>query len=305
MKEVLILATAWTSDYWESDKEALYPKTKYTDLPEWDDLSKCCPLPGIGRYIKQKDKDFTSNHFVYLKITGMRYDSSTKQPYFDFKTLTKSLRESRVLESKLTGVNKKLFSVIDPTKLIEILKDIGEEPPEEWKKLIKMEEKIFHWKDYIGKYFLEIEDGTLSNDEFEDRIFVLLNAIGFNVTQKGHTLSGEYSDGIASFDDYALVYDCKNSSNFSQSSADMRAIAKYLEDEKRIRREKKMFPAFIAKSFGQPSRGDVFYFTTNSLIYLLSKKLQLGSKFTLDPIKKILENKTPLTEEIIDKEWRK
>ena len=50
MKEVLLLATAWTSDYWESDKEAPYPKNKYTDLTGWDDLSKRCPLPGIGKY---------------------------------------------------------------------------------------------------------------------------------------------------------------------------------------------------------------------------------------------------------------
>ncbi|MGB9853143.1 MAG: hypothetical protein ACPLPX_09825 [Candidatus Kapaibacteriota bacterium] len=306
MKKILLLATAWEPDYWESDKEAPYPKTNYADLPEWDDLSKNCPLPGIGRYIIQKNKDYSSNQFVYLKITGMRYDPSTKQPYFDFKTLMKSKTESYKLKDHLPKFNQnKLFFAIESEKLIEILKNIGEDPPEEWLKLIEIKEEIIHWKDYIGKYFLEMEVKTLSNDEFEDRVFVLLNAIGFNVTQKGHTLPGEYPDGIASFDDYAVVYDCKNTSSFSPSSADIRATTKYLEDEKKIRREKNMFSAFIAKSFGQQSSGDIFYFTINSLTYLLFKKLLLGSEFTLDPIKKILTNKTPLTTDLIDKEWRK
>ena len=74
MKKILLLATVWQPDYWESDKEAPYPKHKYTDLPEWDDLSKSCSLPGIGRY----SKDFSQNTFVYLKIMGMKYDMIVK-----------------------------------------------------------------------------------------------------------------------------------------------------------------------------------------------------------------------------------
>ena len=105
MKKILLLATVWQPDYWESDKEAPYPKHKYTDLPEWDDLSKSCPLPGIGRY----SKDFSQNTFVYLKIMGMKYDPDTEQPYFDFKTITKSKTESRRLEDKLPYDNRKFF----------------------------------------------------------------------------------------------------------------------------------------------------------------------------------------------------
>ena len=61
MKKVLLLATGWEPDYWESDKEAPYPKLDYRSLPDWEDLSRNCPLPGIGRYIKQKGQDFSSN----------------------------------------------------------------------------------------------------------------------------------------------------------------------------------------------------------------------------------------------------
>jgi len=304
MKKILLLATGWECDYWESDREAPYPKTKYTDLPEWDNLSKNCPLPGIGRYIKQKDKDFSIEPFVYLEIKGMRYDSDTQQPYFTVKFLRKSNTKSSELENKLPLNKRKLFSVVESQELIEILRDIGEEPPEEWKRLIEIKGKITHWKDYLGKYFLEIEEMHLSNDEFENRVAVLLNALGFKVDQKGHKIPGEYPDGIFSFDDYAIVYDCKNTHNFTPNAEHKRAIEKYEKDERKIRSEKNIYCAFIAKSFKEKS-GKYLYLSINSLLYLLYKKLSLGSKFTLSPLKKIFDNFTQLGKETIDKEWIK
>lgn len=303
MKKVLILATKWQSDYWESDKEAPYPDKKYTELPEWNNLSKSCPLPGIGRYFHPDKKDFSDNPFVYLIIMGFRYDPDG-QPYFNFKSLVRSETKSGTLEGSLPQGNRKLFSAIEQEKMVKILKEFNEKPPKEWRELIEIEKEITHWKDYIGKYFLDIETVNLGNDEFEDRNFNLLRSLGFDVDQKGDTLPGEYADGIFSIDEYAVVYDCKNTSNFFPSAADKRAVGKYLNDEKKLRKEINVYPAFIAKSFAQGNPGDFFCLTVNSLNSLLYKKLLLGSKFILNPVKKILENKTPLTEEIIDKEWR-
>lgn len=39
----------------------------------------------------------------------MKYDPDTEQPYFDFKTITKSKTESRRLEDKLPYDNRKFF----------------------------------------------------------------------------------------------------------------------------------------------------------------------------------------------------
>jgi len=304
MRRVILLATGWQPDYWDSDKEAPYYRTIYSEIANWDDLSNACPLPGIGIYIMQKRGDFSSNSFVYLKIKGMRYDPNTKHPLFSLEFLAKSNIKSSDLSSKLSPENRRFFSAIEPKEIIQILNELGAELPEKWKKLLDITEEIVSWQDYIGKNFLEIETMSLSNDEFEDRTATLLNALGFNVGQKGHTLPGEYPDGIFYFGDYAVVYDCKNSSNFVPSADNIRAIEKYLNDEKRVRGENNIYPAFIAKSFGPQYKEGVFYLTVNALIYLLYKKLLLGSEFTLNPIMKMLYNKTPLTKEIIDKEWR-
>lgn len=304
MKKIIILATGWDPNYWGVPKEAPYPKKSYRELIDWEELSKSCPLPGLGIYIKQKDRDYRNMKFIYLIIKGMRYDSVSEQPYFEFDPIQESSTESWRIINKLPSENTTLFSSIQSDILINILKNIGESPPEEWKILIELKETIISWQDYIGKYFLEIESKNLSNEEFEDRVSDLLRALGFDVIQKGHMIPGAYADGIFSLDNYAVVYDCKNTSNFFPSEADKRAIDKYLQDEMRIRKEKKIFPAFIAKSFGRINRGDIFYFNVNSMVYLLYKKLQIGPKFILDPLKKIFENKTLLTNEIVDKEWR-
>ncbi|ROL56130.1 hypothetical protein D9V84_09410 [Bacteroidetes/Chlorobi group bacterium Naka2016] len=303
MKKVILLATAWHSDYWESDKEAPYPGTTYTQLKEWDELSQNCPLAGLGIYIKQKENDFRTIPFVYLKITGMRYDPITQQPYFNFKVIKKASRESIELSIRLPSETRRLFSAINADQLIKILNEIGEKPPAEWLSLIESGQTSVSWEDYIGKYFLDLKSGNLSNDEFEDRIYNLLTALGFDVIQKGHKIRGEYCDGVAIFEGgYGIVYDCKNTVDFIPTAENKRALAKYLEDEKKLHEEKNLFNAFIAESFGL-EQNEVFYFSIDALLYLLYKKLIMGSKFRLSPFKKILDNKMSLTIETIKKEW--
>ncbi len=306
MKQVIILATAWEPNYWDVDKEAPYPKTKCTDLPEWDELARNCPLPGLGVYTMQGKKDYRQEPFVYLKITHMRCDG---KPYFTFKAIKKSSTKSEDIIDKLPSQNKssplkpKLFSAIDVDQIIKILSEIGEEVPKDWLALIELTEIRVTWYDYIGKYFLDLREGNLSYEEFEDRVANLLKALGFEVSQKGHKTPENTPDGVATFEDeYHIVYDCKNTSNFIPTTEDNRAIKKYLEDEGKILKGK-IFGVFIARSFGEEQRRDIFYFRTEELLYLLYKKLSIGRKFNLAPLKKILDNKMNLTIETIDKEW--
>jgi hypothetical protein len=298
MKKVILLATSW-KDYWDSDKEASYHKLKYHELHGWEDLSQTCPIAGLGIYLK----DFKRIPFVYLKITGMRYDLS-ETPFFDFKVIQKSKTESQLLCEKLPPQSKKLFSVIDGEQIIKILEEVGEEPPPEWHALLELNHlPTISWHDYIGKYFLEIESESISNNEFEDRIAALLTALGFKVIQKGHKIPGEYPDGVAVFEDkFAIVYDCKNKSNYIPTSGDKRALNKYLSDEKYVREALPLFPVFIAKSFNVPQE-KLFHFTVESLLYLLYKKIVMGDQFNLLPLKKILLNQEELSKEVIDKEW--
>jgi len=149
MKRVILLATAWASDYWESGKEAPYPTRKYTQLSRWEELSKNCPLPGVGIYIKQKKNDFTSIPFVYLKIIGMRYDSNNQQPYFNFSVIKKSSKESKSLTDRLPSENKKLFSTINADQLIKILNEIDEKPPKLVIEIYKVIAKFFQDKDIL------------------------------------------------------------------------------------------------------------------------------------------------------------
>jgi len=307
MCKVLLLATGWNDTYWDSAKEAEYPGKSYEELPEWESLARNCPLPGIGIYIKLKGKDFSSKHFVYLEIKGMRYDSNSETPYFDFETVKQSNTPSCELVGRLGG-RVPLFSIKDCSEIRKVLQELGETPPSAWEDLLSPEQNTTTqarctWEDYIGKYFLDIKDTNISNNEFEDRVCALLTAIGFEVKQQGHIKPGEHPDGVAFVGDYGLVYDCKNRTDYRPTPDDKRAIRKYLEDEKKAYENKTLFPAFIAKSFRSYDEKDIYYLDVEALNYLLYKKICLGSKFNLSRIKKLLDNKTTLNRDIIDTEW--
>lgn len=97
------------------------------------------------------------------------------------------------------------------------------------------------------------------------------------MTQKGYKLKGDYPDGVAIFGgEYAIVYDCKNTENFSPTANDIRALKTYVEDEEKIHKDKSLFGVFIAKSFGKIA-SNFFYFPVDALLYLLYRKLEMGS----------------------------
>ena len=157
MCKVLLLATGWNETYWDSPKEAEYRRKSYEELPEWESQARNCPLPGLGIYIKQKGKDYSSRHFVYLKIKGMRYESNSKMPYFDFETVKQSNTPSCELVGRLGG-RVPLFSIKDCSEIRKVLQELGETPPSAWEDLLSPEQNTttqarYTWEDYIGKYF--------------------------------------------------------------------------------------------------------------------------------------------------------
>jgi len=303
---VIILCTAWDSNYWEDPKEAPYPKRRYTDLPEWETLTLNCPLAGLGIYIKQKiggeERDYRNRNFVYLKIKGMRYDKDTEKPYFNFEPIKTSGTSSKRLLEQIPSLP--LFSTVKSEDLLNILETLGEEIPKEWIELMMTKKPAKSWRDYVGVRFLELIDRDLGDAEFEDRIADLFKALNFEVSQLGHKAVGEYPDGEIKLDeDIILVYDCKNSFDFDPSAEDKRKLNQYIEDAKNKYKNKEIYGIFVAKSFGSPQQSYLF-FSISSLVYLLYKKLVLGSTFTLDPFRKIICKKEYLNQTLIDNEWR-
>lgn len=303
---VLVLYTHWSEDYWEQSKEAPYPKRSYRELQEWDKLVNNCPLPALGVYtegiLKGKYVDHTHKEFVYLTVVGMRFDEETEQPYFRIEPLQKSSTPSEAFLKLYPTTG--LFTVAETNRILEILKALNESPPKEWVELIEVEKPVISWRDYIGKYFLELIDRDLSDNEFENRCFQLLISLGFEVTQLGHKVIGEYPDGEAIMDDVVIVYDCKNIFGYAPNAEDKRKLAEYVRDAKLKYRDKNVYGVFVARSFEAVQTGDFFHFPVSSLVYLLYKKMVLGGKFALSPFRKILAKKERLDQTLIDNEWR-
>ncbi len=137
MKKILILGTSWEPNYWISEKEAPYEGLKYSDLPDWDDLTKKCPMAGIGIYKKHKEKDYSLTQFMYLTVKAMQYNPETGAPYFWVSPVKRSRVTCSRLERALPEENQGWFSAIEEPLLTEILKTLGERPPEAWLELIR------------------------------------------------------------------------------------------------------------------------------------------------------------------------
>jgi hypothetical protein len=305
MTDVLILCTWWEVDYWENDKVA--PYTKRTIKPV-QHLKNSLPLPAIGIYTKGRDKDYTSQPPCFLTIKSID-ENEKSEPLFDFHYISKIEKLTSFTLLKEIGI-RDLFFTVPQEKILNILERFNIKPPSEWQKLLEAKPSPF-WLEWIGKHFQDILQ-PISNPEYEDRIAEILHALGFEVEQLGHRKEGEYPDGIAYSKDFAVIYDCKNRSNYFLNANDKRAMIKYVNYVKRRIQEQKgmekVYFAFIAHSYdNMESISDIeketsskgFLFTSEALLYLLSKKISLGRSFLLADFEGLISNQA-VTIEVVD-----
>jgi hypothetical protein len=304
VREVLVLCTFWSSDYWESDKVAPYPKRSIKPIQH---LKKALPLAGIGVYIRGKGQDFSSQPPCFLIVNNI-IENEKGEPQFDFHFISKmeGISSSEFLHE--IG-DKGLFFSVPQGKILSILNKYAIEPPQQWKALLE-EGPQPSWQDWVGKRFLDILN-PISNSEYEDRVAEIFNALGFEVEQMGYKKEGEYPDGIIYSRDFAIVYDCKNRSNYFLDAKDKRAMIKYVQYAKRRIEEQrginKIYFAFIAHSYERVENiSDIeketstkgLLLTTEALLYLIFKKLSLGRSFLLADFEELISNQIITAESI-------
>jgi hypothetical protein len=308
MTEILVLCTYWEPDYWDNGKIAPYPKRSIKPIQH---LKNALPLAGIGIYTKGKDRDFTAQPPCFLIIKNIT-ENEKGEPQFDFHHISKmqGITSSTLLNE--IGIRNLFFSVSEE-KILQILEKFGIKPPSEWQKLL--EAKVMpqpSWLDWVGKQFQDILQ-TVSNDAYEDRIAEIFTALGFDVEQLGHKKEGEYPDGIAYSKDFAIIYDCKNRTNYFLNASDKRAIVKYVQYAKpRIEERKKIekiYFAIIAHSYDKVENiSDIekethtkgFLLTSEAMLYLLYKKLSLGPSFLLADFEELISNQVIKIENVKD-----
>jgi len=294
-------------DYWEKDRIAPYPKRSIRAV---EHLRNALPAPAIGVYIKQRERDFTHIIPCFLAVRNIS-ENEKGEPLFDFHFVAKM--EGVTSLDFLSKIGQKgLFFTVPQEKVLRALHSFGIVPPAEWRMLL--EERIQpSWRDWIGKHFEEILQ-QISNQEYEDRVAEILKALGFELEQMGNKREGEYPDGIIYSRDFAMVYDCKNRSNYFLDAKDKRAMIRYVQyAQRRIREQKrieKVYFAFAAKSYKEILRNldsieketltKGALFTSETLLYLLYKKLSQGPSFLLVDFEELVSGQI-ITKETIDK----
>jgi len=306
--EILIMCTYWEPDYWETDKVAPYPKRSIKPIQH---LKDTLPLAGIGIYTKGKDKDFTAHSPCFLIIKNIT-ENVKGEPQFDFHYVSKMPSIASYTLLNEIGIRNLFFSLSEE-KVLPILEKLSIKLPPEWQNLLETKTLPSpSWLDWVGRHFQDIMQ-TISNNEYEDRVAEIFSALGFDVEQLGHKKEGEYADGIAYSKDFAIIYDCKNRTNYFLNANDKRAIIKYVQRaKKRIEERKKIervYFAIIAHSYDQvENMGDIeketsskgFLLTSEVILYLLYRKFSLGPSFLLTDFEELISNQVIKIEDVED-----
>jgi len=310
----IILSTDWKFNYWSTGGRGKYTKCNFTKCENWQEFRDNCPIPALGIYFG----NYIEHKIDYLVINGIELENISGEPTFDYKYLgTDNFHKSTEIWSKIPNSNQYLFYTFNDDFIYKIISELNLNPPQKWLDLLGDEftreeeirnlEKLIDWKSLIGNYFVEITSKDINNTEFEDRVCDLLVAIGFGVEQKGHKIIGKYPDGVACFNDFAMVYDCKNRTNYYPNTSDFRAINEYYNNEKRVDIAKRqLFKVFIAKSFDNkiPTNvSNMSYIDINLLLYLLAKKTIQGNEFNLQRFVLLLNQNRHLNLDDIDNEF--
>jgi hypothetical protein len=308
MAEIVVLCTYWEPNYWERDRVAPYPQRSIEPV---EHLKNKAPIPAIGVYTKGKGRDYTHRHPCFLILKNIS-ENEKREPQFDFHYISQM---SGVTSAQfLNEIPKKdLFFSASEESILPVLERYNVKPPQQWQKLL--ETKVLplpSWQEWRGKHFQDILQ-TISNDEYEDKIAEIFSALGFEVEQLGHKKEGEYPDGIAYSKDFAIIYDCKNRTNYFLNASDKRAITKYVQYAKRRIEERKKIEkayfAIIAHSYDKvenindieketSSKG--FLLTSEVMLYLLYKKLSLGPSFLLADFEELISNQVIKIENVKD-----
>ena len=307
MNEVLVLRTDWAEDYWERDKTAPYPKQSIASVRH---LKHVPEIPGIGIYTHGKKGDLTSISPCFITIRNI--DENEKgDPQFQFHFIQKIGSISSVQLTAEIG-RKGLFFSLPTEEILGILTKHKIKPPPEWTALFGKQPQQ-SWQSWIGEHYLRVLR-SVSTTEYEDKVSELFRALGFEVDQLGYRREGEYPDGIAYSKDFSIVYDCKNSSAYFLDAKDRRAITKYIQDAKRRIKEKlqieRVYFAIVAHSYDQRTKNlsDIeketsakgILLTSETLLYLLYKKLVLGRSFLLADFEGLISAQA-ISIDIIDK----
>lgn len=310
---IILLSTILQSNYFNQNVDAPYNISEENYNNYWQPLSQQCPLKGIGFYRDHPDgRCQSSNNFVYLRINGIRYDGH--RIHFDFHFLGLSNTQSINFIHSLPYINRNpLFSKIDDIIFNTIRIDLNLLPSQDWNNIALIiqppppppppppQNEI---NNFIGNYFLEIKTTILGNNEFEDRIFNLLTALGFETSQRGHIIRGAFPDGYAFFNNNILVYDCKNSINYFPHAEDRLAMDNYIQQSLNLFPEfNNYFPVFIAKSFSNNLPINYKCINIDSLLYLYYKKIRMGVEFHLNPLINILLHNQYITRNMINANW--
>ena len=305
----IILATRWQPGYWQQGGTAPFSGALAGTIPQvMDIINDNCPIVGIGYYKRSPNPvGATGNeNFEYIKINGITQNGPADFS-ISYEFIRTSNTQSNILSQHIPGLYFLFYDNNNENILINILHLLHEdipviiEPPIINVPPVIIIPPVTYWHNYIGNYFLELRNNGLGDGDFEDRVYKLLVALGFDVKQEGHTTPGAYPDGTITIQNYKLIYDCKNRDNYFPVQADVNQMTNYINNNNMQFPNFQNRGIFIARNFGNiQNRHNYFYYKVDDLLYLYFKKIILGNNFNINSLLLVVNQNVDINPQNID-----
>jgi len=211
MSTVAILYTIFTPTYFNEPQNAPF-RTQYVELPPG--LHDRLPIAGLGVYtageVQGNMRNYANNHFVFLKITDI--ENAGNDIIFSTEVVRISITPSSQIIDRLDAHRYTEFR--EGQEIVDILREIGVNPPDEWMKLLNGERPK---PDKLNPEFFEVLKTTTDWKIFEDNTYYLLKVIGIHNLYKYHRSDQRgKSDGFFIFKNLAVVFDMTLEQNYQE-----------------------------------------------------------------------------------------
>lgn len=319
---VIILTTHWTEDYWYKNGKA--PYTKYFEplknIPKQE-------YRAIGVYTKGKLKGepIDRSHLKpsFLQVSGIRHHKVSGHLIVSYQFLNEKLdMPSKVIYDEIRSLDRfrgerflPLCFYLEDDEWQAIREKLNiDKVPDGWQKLaeVKTEEP------WLGNYFMAMKNYDWRR--YEQAVSACFHVIGFRVNALGYRREEErVPDGylytplgldFPKEDSFWVTYDCKSRKNYPSSEDDVakdeRAMVEYIQDHEKIVSGEGIIPSnkfflFVAHGFhryavemckkiSNKTKAMGALLTTDTLLYLTSKRLKTGYRFRVLKLSELFNN---------------
>lgn len=308
---LLVLKTRTSDDYFYQSREVNYPRLVASDA--LDEFMGNLPVAGLGVYV-DSDREgagavSSSQPPAYLRITGLRRDETGKS-HIRFEFLGK-MTETSSAELDRELATGRWIEAVTRDAWVKAQQSLQVKPPREWEHIFEATSARPACVAFLGPRLLRLLDAGTDYETCKTTVAEVLTALGFDISplklvDQGETAPNGFAcTPVGERFGYWFIYDCR-SKPFRLRPEDGFRIKSHIRKAWREFPALKAVPAdaarflLLAPDYDRPNETEQFaneieqqtgakvgLLTFEALLYVLTRKLALGYRFTVADVDRL------------------